>query len=211
MGNTNWDYTAYWAANHPIAGHNANPAWATTAPTRYEIYQYEIQNNWTGDVSVGSETGTPPSGCGTPVTSVDRRLIYGAILNCNALEAAGFDLGGHEVGLPVEAFIGKRLPELAFADPDVAAGWERELRAAFDGRELRVTSTFDGPNGPIALDSFVLPERDATGTVTHVVVVARDVTRLVAAEEGARRTAEEQASLRRVATAIARQRGRKAA
>jgi len=48
--------------------------------------------------------GTPPSACQPPVTTVDRRLLYGAILDCAALQAAGNNLSGNSTNLPVEAF-----------------------------------------------------------------------------------------------------------
>ena len=64
MGNGNWDLTDYWAINH---GGAAVPAdlWDGTAanePTRYEVYQYEIDNNLVSDVSGGGESGSPQSG-----------------------------------------------------------------------------------------------------------------------------------------------------
>ncbi|HEY0918886.1 TadE/TadG family type IV pilus assembly protein [Devosia sp.] len=105
MGDGNWDINTYWSVNHPgVALPQALSGTGDDLPTRYEVYRYEIDHNLVADTSTGGETGTPKSGCGTPVTSVDRRLLYGAILNCQALEAQGYDLGGHEVGLPPEAF-----------------------------------------------------------------------------------------------------------
>ncbi|TGS57598.1 hypothetical protein EN826_032645, partial [Mesorhizobium sp. M1D.F.Ca.ET.183.01.1.1] len=68
------------------------------------VYKYENANNLIGHASTGGEVGTPPSACQAPVTSVDRRLLYGAILNCNALQAAGNNLNGNSTNLPVEAF-----------------------------------------------------------------------------------------------------------
>jgi hypothetical protein len=103
MGDGDWDFDSYWSINH--SGTAAPNGWSNlNRPTRYDVYRYEIDNNLIGDVSPDGESGVPPANCGAPVTTVDRRLIYGALLNCQALEAAGYNLGGHEVGLPVEAF-----------------------------------------------------------------------------------------------------------
>jgi hypothetical protein len=107
MGGGDWDLTTYWAANHggsvPQDLWDGNPA---NKPTRYAVYQYENdpKNNLVGDLSAGGESGTPQSGCLAPVTTVDRRLLYGAVLNCKALDDAGYNLGGHDENLPVESF-----------------------------------------------------------------------------------------------------------
>jgi hypothetical protein len=107
MGDGNWDFSTYWSTNFGAADYATDhPEWNTTKPTRYEVYRYEITRTppLVGVASPGGEVGTPPSACQPPVTTVDRRLIYGAILNCNALEAAGSDLNGNSTDLPVEAF-----------------------------------------------------------------------------------------------------------
>ena len=102
MGDGNWNFSSYWSTN--FAGTAYPSAWDTSKPTRYQVYKYEIANTLVGHASTGGEVGTPPSSCQPPVTSVDRRLLYGAILDCNALEAAGNDLNGNSSNLPVEAF-----------------------------------------------------------------------------------------------------------
>lgn len=101
MGDGNWNLSGYWSTNFGSATYPAS--WDTTKPTRYEVYKYEIAAGLVGTASAGGEVGTPPNSCQPPVTSVDRRLLYGAILNCNALEQTN-DLSGHSTGLPVEAF-----------------------------------------------------------------------------------------------------------
>ncbi|RJT27359.1 hypothetical protein D3227_36160 [Mesorhizobium waimense] len=101
MGDGNWNFSGYWSTNFSSASYPSS--WNTTKPTRYEVYKYEISAGLVGTASTGGEVGTPPNSCQPPVTSVDRRLIYGAILNCNALEQTN-DLSGHSTGLPVEAF-----------------------------------------------------------------------------------------------------------
>ncbi|RWH66137.1 pilus assembly protein TadG-related protein [Mesorhizobium sp.] len=102
MGDGNWDLSTYWSTNFQSTTHPS--AWDTTKPTRYQVYKYEMANNLVGHASNGGEVGTPPSACLAPVTTVDRRLLYGAILNCNALQAAGNNLSGNSTNLPVEAF-----------------------------------------------------------------------------------------------------------
>ncbi|WP_332699113.1 TadE/TadG family type IV pilus assembly protein [Devosia sp.] len=105
MGDGNWDIDTYWEVNHPGVPLPVElSATGADQPTRYEVYRYEIDNDLVADESTGGEVGTPKSGCGAPVTGVDRRLLYGAVLNCQALEAQGQDLGGHEEDLPVEVF-----------------------------------------------------------------------------------------------------------
>jgi hypothetical protein len=51
---------------------------------------------------------------------VDRRLIYGAILNCTALEETN-DLSGHSTDLPVEAFASFFLTEPVSSPSDDAS------------------------------------------------------------------------------------------
>jgi len=73
-------------------------------PTRYQVYRYEIDNNISQDAAVGGETGVPPAAAGTPISIPDRRLLYGAILDCNALQASGTNFSGRQTGIPVRRF-----------------------------------------------------------------------------------------------------------
>ena len=103
MGAGNWNFARYWAANHP--GRAVPPELSGTGanmPTRYEVYRYEIDNNIYQDKAVSGETGIPA--CGTPVTNVDRRILYGAILDCKALQDSGLKFSGRLEGVPVRAF-----------------------------------------------------------------------------------------------------------
>ncbi|MER8411580.1 pilus assembly protein TadG-related protein [Mesorhizobium sp. M1342] len=119
LGNGDWDLDTYWSTNF---GTTVKPsAWATTKPTRYEAYRYEISAGLVGTASTGGERGTPPSQCQNPVTTVDRRLIYGAILNCQALSALGNDLSGHSENLPVESFASFFLTEPVLSASDDAS------------------------------------------------------------------------------------------
>lgn len=101
LGDGNWQFLDYWNTN--FQGASYPTAWGTTKPTRYEVYRYEISAGLVANPSNGTETGTPHASCQPPVTTVDRRIIYGAILNCNELEQSN-DLNGHSENLPVEAF-----------------------------------------------------------------------------------------------------------
>ena len=90
-----WDLNFSSSATVPTspdtAYSNANP------PSRYDLYRYEISQGYydryspTGGSSPGVETGLPKcaiangvNGVDTSTGGVDRRIIYGAIMNCNA-------------------------------------------------------------------------------------------------------------------------------
>ncbi|MCP8883580.1 pilus assembly protein TadG-related protein [Devosia sp. XJ19-1] len=88
LGNGLWDYEGYLAANNFSAADmaafvdadgaaysNANP------PSRYDLYIYEIENNLVSRASLGGETGAPACSA-APAVDSDRRLIYGALVNC---------------------------------------------------------------------------------------------------------------------------------
>ncbi|MEI8717238.1 TadE/TadG family type IV pilus assembly protein [Mesorhizobium sp. ISC11] len=88
MGAGDWNFARYWAANHPLRSvPTALSGTGANLPTRYEVYRYEIDNNIYQDASVGGERGQPPAGAGTPISIPDRRLLYGAVLDCKALQA----------------------------------------------------------------------------------------------------------------------------
>ncbi len=105
MGAGDWNLAGYWSANHPTRRHACRSRRDTGAelPTRYETYRYEIDNS-TRRGRGGRRRNRHAACCGRhPITTLDRRLLYGAILDCNALEASG-ELQRHATGLPVEAF-----------------------------------------------------------------------------------------------------------
>ncbi|TPK97331.1 hypothetical protein FJ938_26450 [Mesorhizobium sp. B2-4-14] len=143
MGDGNWNLSGYWSANFGAAGYPAS--WDTTKPTRYQVYKYENANNLVGTASAGGEVGTPPNACQPPVTSVDRRLLYGAILNCNALQAAGNNLSGNSTNLPVEAFA-------SFFMTEPVAG------AASGGSVFVELVDITGRGGQSTLDNFLRDE-----------------------------------------------------
>lgn len=120
MGAGDWNLARYWKANHPLRDSGNGPGNLPTAlagtgddlPTRYETYRYEndpngdgdTSDNIVGDVAVSGETGTPPGAAGTRISNPDRRLLYGAILDCNALTASGMNFSGRQTGIPVRRF-----------------------------------------------------------------------------------------------------------
>ncbi len=111
VGDGLWDFEGYWAVNHGsapkpppkggLAYTNADP------PSRYDVYRYEIAAGLTANASPAGETGTPACFRGTTSDDPDRRLIYGAVLDCMALNdpANGGPIkGGSSDKLPVTAF-----------------------------------------------------------------------------------------------------------
>ncbi len=106
MGQGNWDFETYWQVNHGADGRtmptidgslasNANP------PSRYSVYQYEIEQGIVSDHSPGGETGTPACYTGSAVSDPpDRRILHAAIINCLSLGLAG----SAQSDVPVAAF-----------------------------------------------------------------------------------------------------------
>ncbi len=106
LGDGMWDYDGYVAANGLTeelavfedadgeAYSNANP------PSRYDLYRYELDNDLVDQASLGGETGAPT--CSTLPPKPDRRLIYGALINCNEHSA---DMNGQSGDpIPAEGF-----------------------------------------------------------------------------------------------------------
>ena len=80
LGSGDWDFIDYWQDNFGTAPPNG---WSNTPPnrpTRYQVYRYELENSETL-VEVGPESSAPI--CRTPITTVDRRIIYAAVLDCS--------------------------------------------------------------------------------------------------------------------------------
>lgn len=105
VGDGQWDVDGYWVANHASSGHAKPAAWTNAAPpSRYDVYRYEIEQGYVNDPSTGEagkapETGAPA--CNAPgLSNPDRRIMYGAVVNCiaNADKIAG------RMDLPVETF-----------------------------------------------------------------------------------------------------------
>jgi Flp pilus assembly protein TadG len=88
IGNGQWDYEGYLAANGFSSGDMANftdedgnPYSNANPPSRYELYKYELDEGLVDDPSLGGEVGTPA--CHSNVGDIDRRMIYAAILDCD--------------------------------------------------------------------------------------------------------------------------------
>jgi hypothetical protein len=85
LGDGQWDFDLYWDSNFPGVSKNG---WSNglNRPTRYEVYQYELENYDTL-VKKGAEIGAPI--CSDPETTVERRIIYAAVLDCGDGEVKG--------------------------------------------------------------------------------------------------------------------------
>ncbi|WP_282595071.1 pilus assembly protein TadG-related protein [Mesorhizobium amorphae] len=111
LGDGDWKPGDYWNSNHLVPGSSPPVArpfpsgpdvpWTssgTNAATRYEMYRYEIDHGLIADESTSGDTGTPL--CGMPSISIpDRRILFGAILDCEELA-----LNGNQNDVPVRAF-----------------------------------------------------------------------------------------------------------
>ncbi|MGH6892690.1 MAG: pilus assembly protein TadG-related protein [Dongiaceae bacterium] len=99
MGNGVWDYGKYWDINHgnrngnytddpPPAGKNWNDT-DPNRPSRYDVYRWEVDSSNIPNNSPTGENGNP--GCNTSGISddPDRRILYAAVLNCEALDLHG--------------------------------------------------------------------------------------------------------------------------
>ena len=71
-----------------------------------------------GDAAPSNETGAPICGAsGTPVP--DRRILYGAIIDCQAMEASGLKFSGRLTDVPVRAFGSFFITEPIKVDKDI--------------------------------------------------------------------------------------------
>jgi len=132
IGTGTWDRYAYFKSNsasYPtitsVATMNtflaANMPGGTTTPTRFQVYQWEMNNSGTrlnsqsapsslmaysrpGDLS-GEPAGIAPS-----ATQIDRRVLSVAVINCTAE-----GVGGHTTGVAVTKFIDIFLVQPALA------------------------------------------------------------------------------------------------
>lgn len=121
QGNGNWDFVTYMEVNHnaaqsiTIAGttyslnYSARTHSPVFPPSRYQVYRWEIESgSIPGAASYGTsstpEEGTPQChASGANTADIDRRILYAAVLNCNALEAE-YGMNGAQKNLPVETF-----------------------------------------------------------------------------------------------------------
>jgi hypothetical protein len=125
IGNGDWDFdndgTAnfeqYWSVNFqsiPRPTDAGGVAYSNTnLPSRYSVYQYEIAttspnlvSNWSDGGSVNGENGTPAcySGGTPPSDTPDRRILYGAIMNCIAQPIDSGNSGGPYIAVAFAKF-----------------------------------------------------------------------------------------------------------
>ena len=123
MGAGDWNFTRYWQVNHTVGGVTrpvpaAIGGTGADLPTRYEVYRQEIADGIVGDAAPSNETGAPICGAsGTPVP--DRRILYGAIIDCQAMEASGLKFSGRLTDVPVRAFGSFFITEPIKVDKDI--------------------------------------------------------------------------------------------
>ena len=123
VGNGSWDFDTYWDENEfddtgvpkPLGADGVSVASSTNAPPRYDMYRYEIDNGLVSSASEGGETGQRQCSSQTPPSDIDRRLIFGAIINCTATPI-GSGASGDEV--PPLTFASFFLTETVEAGPD---------------------------------------------------------------------------------------------
>ncbi len=133
MGAGDWDFddtaNSYWTVNHSPGGAKrsyTSAPWGGEKPTRYEVYRYELDPNGDGDTSdsllsdaaPNAETGVPICGS-TGVALPDRRILYGAIIDCTAVQAAGIKFTGRADNVPVRAFGSFFITEPIKTDKDI--------------------------------------------------------------------------------------------
>jgi hypothetical protein len=116
VGDGNWDFETYWSYVHGPSTPKPNGWSNSNLPSRYEVYRYELENglykNLTvrGIQGVGAEKERGAPECTTQTLPtpeedpLDRRLFYGAIMDCQALEEEYAISGGSAPPMPVTAF-----------------------------------------------------------------------------------------------------------
>ncbi|KAA3448773.1 hypothetical protein C7I87_20550 [Mesorhizobium sp. SARCC-RB16n] len=108
LGDGSWNFTGYWNVNHPGASTTGVKTACGANPSRYCVYNFEINNP---GLASGSEATAPQ--CNTTTQTADRRLLYVAIIDCTANSVKG---GGQT--LPVQAFASVFVTEPAGGPPN---------------------------------------------------------------------------------------------
>ena len=122
MGGGDWDFVSYMEINHNSMtrlrlgdttwniNYNSRKTTPAEPPSRYQVYRWEVDTNCIpgpktyGNNASTDEEGTPTcSTVGPTAEDVDRRVLYAAVLNCQAIEASGGMVSGRD--LPVETFV----------------------------------------------------------------------------------------------------------
>ena len=122
QGDGDWDIVSYMEVNHnapavlTIDGtvytfnYNARRVNPSTIPSRYQVYRWEIDNDSIPGALTYGTSSTPEEGIpqchnsGASTASVDRRIMYAAVMNCTAVEAE-YGMNGSVNNLPVETFV----------------------------------------------------------------------------------------------------------
>lgn len=136
-GSSDWDIETYWDISH--GGHSSAPNTSGysapslpvsipknfpnlpngTGPSRYDVYNYEIDNNLVGDASPNGETGIAQCQAGSVTPEADRRIIFSAIVNCKENED---ELNGAATNIPAEGFA-----RMFLTRPAIAQGNDRTI------------------------------------------------------------------------------------
>lgn len=146
MGAGDWNFVTYLQRNHnspasvTIGGttytinYSAGVSSPAAPPSRYQVYRWEIDNNRIPNSNGYSAPGTTERGApacysgGGLSDTPDRRILYVAVLNCQALAAQGLLTPGNSSGsLPVEAFA------RVFLTEPVETGQESTIYGEFNG------------------------------------------------------------------------------
>ncbi|WP_306260788.1 Tad domain-containing protein [Pararhizobium sp. IMCC21322] len=136
-GSSDWDIETYWDIAHggyasapDTSGYSA-PALPVSIPqsfpnlpngtnaSRYDVYNYEIDNNLVGDASPNGETGVAQCQAPSVTSEADRRIIFSAIVNCKEYED---DLKGAATNIPAEGFA-----RMFLTRPAIAQGNDRTI------------------------------------------------------------------------------------
>lgn len=115
MGDGVWDIDGYKTANNlgGLPYSSGNPA------SRYEVYRYEIENGLVNTPSQGGEVGAPQCYSGGGLSDdPDRRLLYIAVLDCQAHNVEENNTGNSGPPVPVTAFVRMFLTRPVSQGPD---------------------------------------------------------------------------------------------
>jgi len=83
VGNGTWNYSQYIATNNLGAVKAHFDGDGINQPTRYQVYSYEYASGAYTTPSAGGEVGNPQCTTTNTTTDLERRLIYGAIVDCS--------------------------------------------------------------------------------------------------------------------------------
>ena len=132
-----WDIETYWDITHgnyseppEIAGYVPPSLPVTipksfpnlpgsTTPSRYDVYNYEIDNNLVNDAGPNGETGAPQCQASSVTPQRDRRTIVAAVVECNALQG---ELQGSATNIPASGFA-----RMFLTRPAIASGNDRTI------------------------------------------------------------------------------------